>query len=262
MSPPAGELLDVRDLTFRYDEKVVLRNCSFSVRRQERLAILGTSGCGKSTLLRLLLGLLRPDGGTIRFEDRDIAGLPGNELNAVRQKIGMVFQSAALISSINVHENLALPLTELTDKPPEEVDRIVDEKLRMVGMQDTKSKLPSELSGGMRKRVSIARALVMEPQMILFDEPSTGLDPVGTALIDELIMGLSEETTTCIVVTHNLTSAFRIATRVAMLHDGAILEEGRPDDFRRSTNPIVHQFVNGDPKGPLSQERNHEPSKG
>jgi phospholipid/cholesterol/gamma-HCH transport system ATP-binding protein len=253
MTSQPEELLAVHDLTFGYGDKAVLRDCTFSVRRQERLAILGTSGCGKSTLLRLVLGLLRPDAGSIRFDERDIVTLAGNELNAVRQKIGMVHQGSALISSINVEDNLALPLTELTDKAPDEIDRIVDEKLRLVGMQDNKTKLPSELSGGMRKRVSIARALVMEPEMILFDEPATGLDPVGTAVIDELIVGLSEASTTCVIVTHNLTSAFRIATRVAMLHDGAILEAAEPAAFRRSENPIVRQFVNGDPNGPLSQ---------
>jgi phospholipid/cholesterol/gamma-HCH transport system ATP-binding protein len=252
MSASADELLGVRDLTFGYGDKTVLEKCSFSVGRGERLAILGTSGCGKSTLLRLVLGLLRPDSGSIRFADRDIVTLAGNELNSLRRRIGMVHQGSALISSINVRENLALPLTELTDKPPDDVERIVDEKLRLVGMQDTKTKLPSELSGGMRKRVSIARALVMEPQMILFDEPGTGLDPVGTAMIDELIMRLGEASTTCVVVTHNLASAFRIATRVAMLHDGNILEDAEPDAFRRSENPIVRQFVNGDPNGPLS----------
>lgn len=253
MSPEDDTILEVSDLTFRYDDRVILDHCSFSVRRQERLAIMGTSGCGKSTLLRLVLGLIRPVAGSIRLADRDIMKLSGNELNAVRREIGMVFQNAALISSINVRDNLALPLTELTDKSRADVDRIVDEKLRIVGMLDTKTKLPAELSGGMRKRVAIARALVMEPKLILFDEPGSGLDPVGTAVIDRLIVSLSEASTTCVVVTHNLASAFRIATQVAMLHGGAILEAGKPADFRRSQNPIVRQFINGDPEGPLSQ---------
>jgi phospholipid/cholesterol/gamma-HCH transport system ATP-binding protein len=253
MSPAGEALLDVSGLTFGYGDRAVLKNCSFSVRRQERLAILGTSGCGKSTLLRLILGLIRPASGSIRLADRDITKLTGNELNTVRREIGMVHQGAALISSINVEDNLALPLTELTDKPPAEIGAIVDEKLRLVGMLDTKPKLPAELSGGMRKRVSIARALVMEPKLILFDEPGAGLDPVGTAVIDELIVSLGEAATTCVIVTHNLPSAFRIATRVAMLYEGAILEASEPEVFRRSQNPIVRQFVNGDTNGPLTQ---------
>jgi phospholipid/cholesterol/gamma-HCH transport system ATP-binding protein len=254
VSADTDDVLEVRDLTFGYGDKIVLKNCSLSAGRKERLAILGTSGCGKSTLLRLILGLVRPDAGSIRFGDRDIAQLSGRELNAVRRKIGMVFQGAALISSIKVEENLALPLTELTDKPPDEVDKIVDEKLDLVGMKAAKAKLPAELSGGMKKRVGIARALVLEPELVLFDEPSAGLDPVATAMIDDLIVRLSERSTTCIVVTHNLASAFRIATRMAMLHDGAILEQGAPDAFRRSENPIVRQFIDGDPNGPLSQK--------
>jgi phospholipid/cholesterol/gamma-HCH transport system ATP-binding protein len=196
--------------------------------------------------------LIHPQSGSIRFAERDIAALSGDELNTVRTRMGMVFQSAALISSIDVGENLALPLTELTDKRPEEIDRIVDEKLALVGMKDAKAKLPSELSGGMRKRVGIARALVLEPELVLFDEPAAGLDPVATALIDELIVRLRGHDTTCLVVTHNLESAFRIATRLAMLHDGAILEEGPPDAFRATKNPIVRQFLDGDPEGPLS----------
>jgi len=246
-------LLEVRDLAFGYDGKPILRDLSLSAAPHETLAVLGTSGCGKSTLLRLILGLLKPGSGSIRFDDRDIAKLEGSELNEVRQKMGMVFQSAALISSIDVGANLALPLAELTDKRQDEIDRIVDEKLSLVGMKDAKAKLPAALSGGMRKRVGIARALVMGPKLVLFDEPGSGLDPVAAALIDELIVGLREHDTTCLVVTHNLQSAFRIATRMAMLHEGAILEEGTPDEFRTSKNPIVRQFLDGDPEGPLSE---------
>ncbi len=254
MNAQAGDLLEVRDLEFRYERKAVLKKCSFSVERQERLVIMGLSGCGKSTLLRLILGLLQPVAGSIRFEDRDITKLSVEELNALRQRIGMVFQSAALISSLTVEENLALPLHELTDKTPAEIEKIVDEKLDLVGMRKTKSLMPSELSGGMRKRIGLARVLVLEPELILFDEPSAGLDPVGTSLIDELILGLSDRTkATCIVVTHNMPSAFRIATRMAMLHAGGVLAEDTPDRFRESENPIVHQFVSGDPQGPLSE---------
>jgi phospholipid/cholesterol/gamma-HCH transport system ATP-binding protein len=255
MSAPAEEILAARDLTFRYDGKTILDGCSFSVRRSERLVIIGTSGSGKSTLLRLILGLIRPDSGSIRFEDHDIASLSPQDLNALRRRIGMVFQSAALISSLSVAENLALPLRELTDGTDEEIDRIVDEKLDLVGMRATKPRLPGELSGGMRKRVGLARALALEPEMILFDEPSAGLDPVAASVIDDLIVRLSKETSaTCIVVTHNMDSAFRVGDRVAMLHQGKILAEGTSDEIRGSADPIVRQFVAGDANGPLSKE--------
>jgi len=239
-------LLEVRDVDFRYNGKPVLQGCSFDVSRGERLAIIGASGSGKSTILRLILGILRPDAGTLRFEERDLAGLRVEELNAARQKIGMVFQGAALISSLTVEENLALPLKELTDKTAREIGEIVDRKLGLVGMEETKDKLPEELSGGMRKRIGVARALVLEPELVLFDEPSSGLDPVATSEIDELILKLSEETeAACVVVTHNMESAFRIATRMAMLHEGAVLEDGPPEAFRNSKNPIVRRFVAG-----------------
>ena len=255
MSAPAANHLEVRDLGFRYGSTAVLEQCSFSVKKQERLIIMGSSGSGKSTLLRLILGLIRPDSGSIHFDDRDIAALSPEELSAVRKRIGMVYQSAALISSLTVSENLALPLKELTDSAPDTIEKTVDEKLALVGMQATKARLPSELSGGQRKRIGLARALVLEPELILFDEPSSGLDPVNASLIDELIVSVSDETkASCIVVTHNMPSAFRIATRMAMLHEGRVLEENAPEKFRQSKNPVVHQFITGDPQGPLTEE--------
>jgi phospholipid/cholesterol/gamma-HCH transport system ATP-binding protein len=248
-------ILDVRDLSFAYDGREILHGCSLTAERRERLVIMGTSGSGKSTLLRLILGLIRPASGSIRFEDRDLAALPLDELNALRRRIGMVFQGAALVSSLTVEENLALPLRELTDKSPDEIARIVDAKLDLVGMKAAKPKLPAELSGGMRKRIGLARALVLEPELILFDEPSAGLDPVTTSRIDRLIVDLSDTTrATCIVVTHNMESAFRVASRMAMLHEGRIVEIATPDEIRRTRNPIVRQFVTGDPEGPLSEE--------
>jgi phospholipid/cholesterol/gamma-HCH transport system ATP-binding protein len=261
MNAPTATHLEVRDLGFHYESATVLDHCSFSVKPQERLIIMRSSGSGKSTLLRLILGLIQPGTGSIRFDDRDIADLSSEELNALRGKIGMVYQSAALISSLSVRDNMALPLKELTESTPEEIEKIVDEKLALVGMQDTKAQLPSELSGGMRKRIGLARALVLEPELILFDEPSSGLDPVNASLIDELIVDVCDKTkASCIVVTHNMPSAFRIATRMAMLHNGRVLEEDAPETFRQSKNAIVHQFITGDPKGPLTQEHGHETS--
>ena len=175
----------------------------------------------------------------------------------------MVYQYSALISSMTVRENLALPVEELGRKPRKEMDELIKENLAIVGMSGTEEKLPSELSGVMRKRVSLARALMMQPELILFDEPSAGLDPVISSVIDELIISLTEKTnTTSVIVTHEMESAFRIATRMAMLYQGKIIEDAAPDRFRLSANPVVHQFVNGTTEGPITETPPHaDPSE-
>ncbi len=213
---------------------------------------MGQSGGGKSTLLRLMLGILKPTEGVVRLRGQEVNKLGRRELNAIRAKIGMVYQYSALISSLNVRDNLALPLEELTDKPGEEIDAIIDEKLALVDMAHVRDQMPSELSGGMRKRVGLARALVLEPELILFDEPSAGLDPVISSVIDELIISLSEHTrATSVIVTHEMDSAFRIATRMVMLYEGKFIADGPPSEFRKSDNPIVSQFVEGRTDGPI-----------
>jgi phospholipid/cholesterol/gamma-HCH transport system ATP-binding protein len=255
MSAREAALLEVRELSFGYGEKAVLEDCSLTVPRNERLVLMGVSGGGKSTLLRLILGLIWPRAGTIRFDGQELTQLSARQIDEVRPRIGMVYQSAALISSLSVEENLKLPLLELSARNGREIDEIVEEKLELVGLPESKAQLPSELSGGMRKRVSLARALVLEPELILFDEPSSGLDPVATSLIDELIVGISEKLgTTCVITTHNMSSAFRVATRMALLHEGAVLVEGPPEEFRDAQDPIVRQFVAGEPRGPLTPE--------
>lgn len=173
----------------------------------------------------------------------------------------MVYQYSALISSMTVRENLALPIEELGRKSREQIDELIKKNLENVGMTGTEQKLPSELSGGMRKRVSLARALMMQPELILFDEPSAGLDPVISSVIDELIIGLTEKTdTTSVIVTHEMGSAFKIATRMAMLYQGKIIQVGSPDQFRTSSNPIVHQFVKGTTEGPITETPPHADS--
>jgi phospholipid/cholesterol/gamma-HCH transport system ATP-binding protein len=245
-------MVQLREVCMRFEEKKVLDGVSLTVKPEERLVIMGQSGSGKSTILRLILGILRPLSGAIFFKQFEINRLPRRKLQRVRQHIGMVFQYSALLSSRNVRDNVALPLEELTDKSRGEIDKIVDQKLELVGMKDSKELLPDELSGGMRKRVALARALVLEPELLLLDEPSAGLDPVIASVIGELIISLSEKSkVTSITVTHEMESAFRIATRMAMLYQGKIIEEGEPDEFKQSKNPVVAQFLSGSTEGPI-----------
>jgi phospholipid/cholesterol/gamma-HCH transport system ATP-binding protein len=242
----------LRDVRLKFGEKTVLNGVSLAADPQERLVIVGQSGMGKTTILRLLLGILTPTEGSIFFKEREISKMTADELQQIRTRIGMVYQDAALLSSSSVRENLALPLQELTDKSPAEIDKIVDEKLALVELTGEGNTMPFELSGGMRKRVGLARALVMEPELILFDEPTAGLDPVISAVIDELIINLTRRSkVTSIIVTHLMDSAFRVATRLAMLHRGKIVEEGTPEQMRQSNNPVVVQFLSGSTEGPM-----------
>lgn len=239
-------LVELRDVQLDFDNRRVLQGLNLRVERRERLVILGRSGAGKSTILRLLTGILRPNRGTVLLHGNDINGLSKRELNKLRCRIGMVYQNSALLSSFTVRENLAFPLEELGNTPRRDMDRIISEKLAMVGMSHTEELLPAQLSGGMKKRAAIARALVLEPELLLFDEPSAGLDPIVSATIHELILTLGHESdTTFIIVTHEMQTAFRIATRMAMLHQGRIYFEGPADAFRSTNDPVVERFVNG-----------------
>jgi len=245
-------MVELRDVHMKFEDKNVLEGVTLNVQPQERLVIMGQSGSGKSTILRLILGILRPDSGSIFFKQFEINRLNRRKLQQVRGHIGMVYQYSALLSSLTVRENVALPLEELTDKSRNEIDKIVEEKLELVGMQDSKDLLPDELSGGMRKRVALARGLVLDPELILLDEPSAGLDPVIASVVDELIISLTEKSkVTSITVTHEMESAFRIATRMAMLFEGKIIQEGEPKEFKESKNPVVAQFLSGSTEGPI-----------
>jgi phospholipid/cholesterol/gamma-HCH transport system ATP-binding protein len=250
-SHPIAELENVH---LNFGKQHILSGLSLSCAPGERLVVMGKSGGGKSTLLRLILGILRPQDGHVRFKGLEVMRMGRWRLNRMREKIGMVYQYSALISSLSVEDNLALPLEELTDKTPKEIEEIVDEKLELVGLADAKEKMPAELSGGMRKRIGLARALVLNPELILYDEPSAGLDPVASASIDELMISLSEKTNAAsIIVTHEMDSAFKVATRMAMLFQGRIHAEGSPEEFRQSSDPVVAQFVSGAPEGPLTE---------
>ncbi len=249
-SPPP--VVELRDIQLKFDQKAVLNGVSLEVEPQDRLVIMGQSGSGKSTILRLILGILPPTAGSVFFKQFEVSRLPRRKLQKIRTQIGMVYQYSALLSSRNVRDNIALPLEELTRKTSAEIDKIVDEKLEMVGMQGVKNQMPSELSGGMRKRVSLARALVMNPELILFDEPSAGLDPVISSVIDELIIGLTEQSkVTSVIVTHEMDSAFRIGTKMAMLYQGKIIEMAPSEEFRKSKHPVVAQFLSGSTEGPI-----------
>ena len=251
MSTPS-DMVELRDVQMQFEEKKVLDGFSLKVEPQERLVIMGQSGSGKSTILRLIVGTLRPNAGSIFFKQFEITRLRRRKLQQVRRHIGIVYQYSALLSSRNIRDNVALPLEELTDKSPDEIDKIVDEKLDLVGMKDSKDLLPSELSGGMRKRVALARALALDPELLLLDEPSAGLDPVIASVIDELIISLTEKSkVTSITVTHEMDSAFRIGTRMAMLYQGKVIEEAEPEKFKQSKNPVVAQFLSGSTEGPI-----------
>ncbi len=226
-------LVEIRSLTLHFGQKMIFDNFDLQIRCGECLVLLG-----------LLLGTLRPESGTILFDGKDITSVSGEKLNRVRTRIGMVFQSSALISSLTVFENLALPLRELATKTEKEIQAIVEEKLLFVDLEPATYLMPSELSGGMKKRVAVARSLVLDPDLILFDEPTTGLDPMVAHNVNELIRNLNRlAAVTTLVVTHDLHTAFYLANRIAMLNQGKIVELGSPAAIRKSHNPVVVQFL-------------------
>jgi phospholipid/cholesterol/gamma-HCH transport system ATP-binding protein len=244
MSEEKESLIELRGVRLHFKEKEVLNGVNLSVRSQETQVIMGVSGCGKSTLLSIMLGLLIPDAGSVQFKNEDMTQLSRQALNQARMKIGMVYQNAALLSSLTIGENVALPLRELTHQSTREIDAIIEEKLELVGIAEAKDELPSELSGGMQKRAGMARALAMNPELILFDEPTAGLDPISSDLINELIIKLrDQQKVTSIIVTHEMESAFALATRMAFLDGGKIILEGTPDEFRNSDIPLVIKFL-------------------
>jgi len=243
----------VRNLTKRFGTNLVLENLDLDIERHKVNVILGASGAGKSVLIKHFMCLLRPDSGHIWVDGTDVFGLDARELSVFRRKFGLVFQFAALFDSLTVEENCAFPLKEHTKKSKEEIRGIVKEKLAALGLDGTQRKYPGELSGGMRKRVGLARAIVMDPQFILYDEPTTGLDPIMADVIDQLVRSLQRRLgVTTVVVTHDMTSAFKVADRVAMLHEGRIVYSGTVEETRNTRDPLVRQFIEGSSEGPLA----------
>ena len=234
----------IKDLFKQFEGYQVLNGVNLTVENGETMVIMGCSGCGKSVLLKLIIGLMKPDRGEIWIDGRETTDLTEKQMDEVRKRFGMVFQSSALFDSLTVAENVAFSVSRHTNMTREQIADLVAEKLELVGLGGTEDVMPVDLSGGMKKRVSLARAISMNPEIILYDEPTTGLDPVIGEEINRLIVELQDKLkVTSLVVTHDMKSAFSIGTRMAMLYDGRIIEEGPPDEFRRSTEPVVKQFI-------------------
>jgi phospholipid/cholesterol/gamma-HCH transport system ATP-binding protein len=240
-------LIDLRHLSKRFGSLVVLRDVTLAIEAGTCVVVIGASGTGKSVLLKHIVGLLKPDGGEVWFDGQRVDILPERKLMVVRQRFGFLFQMGALFDSMTVADNVAFPLVEHTQKSPQEIEEMVRRKLEMVGLPDAGKKMPAELSGGQRKRVALARAIAMNPDVILYDEPTTGLDPIRSDVINELILKLQRELqVTSVVVTHDMNSAFKVADRIVMLNDGVIIFDGTPQEITKSTHEIVQRFVQGE----------------
>ena len=252
MGTSHAPVITVKNLCYDVGGTRILDDVSFTVQRGETFGVMGLSGSGKSTLLRNIMGLVQPTSGDIRIRGRSIIGLHERQLNRIRHHMGMCFQYAALFDSLTVAQNVAFGLWWHSRLTKREIAHEVQENLRIVGMEGTESKMPSELSGGMSKRVGIARALVMRPHIMLYDEPSAGLDPVMARVIDDLILRLhSEFAVTSVIVTHDVGELFRLCDRVLMLHDHRVVACDTPEAMRTSENPLVRQFIEGSAEGPI-----------
>jgi len=250
LDPKAYARLD--DVSLYYGDKVVLKNCTLDIVEGAITCVIGLSGAGKSTILRLLDALRKPDEGHVYIGDRDICHTHETELIEVRRKIALSFQFAALLDSLTIGENVGLPLRENTQLPEAEIRQIVEDALDSVGLAHTYDNLPSELSGGTLQRAGFARAIVTKPDLVLYDEPTTGLDPIVTHLITDMIVRLRKKLGgTAVVISHDLQSIFMMADYVAMLFEGAIIAYGTVDEIKRSPNPIVQQFLEGSEVGPI-----------
>lgn len=245
--------IQCRDLWKSFPDRPVLCGVDLAIEKGCTAVVIGQSGCGKSVLLKNIVGLLKPDRGEVYVDGEEITRVGREKLFRMRMRFGMVFQSSALFDSLTVGENVALALREHTNESEEQIGEITMEKLRLVGLEDAVNKKPAELSGGMRKRAGIARAIVMNPDCVLYDEPTTGLDPITADVINDLILKLKEELRiTGVVVTHDIKSAYKVGDKIAMLHDGRIVFEGTPDEVEKSDNGLVRQFIAGQAHGPIT----------
>ncbi len=240
-------LIQLKNLEKAFGRQKVLRGVSLDIAAGESLVVIGASGSGKSVMLKHIVGLLKPDAGEVWFRGRRVDDLSERELMDVRTQFGFLFQMGAMFDSLSVHDNIAFPLVEHSTKTPSEIEEVVNRNLTLVGLSDVGRKMPGELSGGQRKRAALARAIALRPDVIVYDEPTTGLDPIRSDVINELIIRLKRELNiTSITVTHDMTSAFKIATRIVMLFEGKLIFDGVPDEMKTSTDERVRRFVEGE----------------
>ena len=251
--PAEGEpVIEVHGLVKRFGDHTVLDGVDVEVYKGQTLVIMGGSGCGKSTVLRHMIGVHRPDEGYVKILGQDISKLDYEQLNGLRKRFGVLFQSGALYNSMTVGENVALPMREHTDLGENIINIMVKIKLELVGLRGFEHLKPAEISGGMKKRVGLARAIALDPEILFYDEPTAGLDPIVGGVISELIADLSEKLgVTSVVVTHDMISAFRVADLMVMLYDGRVVASGTPDEIKHTRDPLVRQFVTGAPDGPI-----------
>lgn len=250
-------MIEISDLHKSFDTHKVLDGLSITISKGETKVIIGRSGCGKSVLLKHIVGILKPDAGVVKIDGQDITGLREKQLNKIRMDIGMVFQGGALFDSLNVQQNVGFVLYEYTDMEESEIEKRADEALSLVGLQGINKMMPSDLSGGMKKRVSLARALCKKPKLILYDEPTTGIDPITADAINDLIIELHDKLkVTSIVVTHDMNSAYKVGDKISMLYHGKIIAEGAPENIRNTQHPVVKQFITGACCGPITEAEN------
>ncbi|MBL7151765.1 MAG: ABC transporter ATP-binding protein [Candidatus Omnitrophica bacterium] len=251
-------MIEIKDLSKSLGGRRVLNGLNLNIEKGITCVIIGRSGCGKSVLLKHIVGILKPDSGQVFVKSEEVNRLNDRQLNMLRLKMGMVFQGGALFDSMTVAENVGFGLIEHDHLTHKDLLRRIEDSLCLVGLSGIGNLMPSELSGGMKKRVSLARALCIRPEIILYDEPTTGVDPITADSINELIMELHDKLkVTSIVVTHDMTSAYKVGDRIAMLYHGRIIAEGTPQDIQKTDNPVVHQFINGLAKGPITETVEH-----
>ncbi len=250
-------MIEISHLHKSFGSHVILNDLNLTIKEGETKVIIGRSGTGKSVLLKNIIGILRPDSGSIKISGTEVTTLKEREYNKIRMQMGMVFQGGALFDSMNVAENVAFVLEEFMNIDKKTVRTKVERCLGMVGLSGIEEMMPSELSGGMRKRVSLARVLCMEPRIIFYDEPTTGVDPITSDVINNLIVDLRHKLkVTSIVVTHDMNSAYKVADNIVMLYHGQVVAEGTPQEIQKTTHPVVKQFINGEAKGPITENEN------
>lgn len=248
-------MIEIKDLICSFNERKVLDGLNLTIEKGTTCVIIGRSGCGKSVTLKHIMGILIPERGDVFVDGKDVSQLPQDELNKLRLRMGMVFQGGALFDSLTVGENVGFGLIEHGVKiPHKELLERIEESLCLVGLCGIANLMPSALSGGMKKRVALARAICIKPEVILYDEPTTGIDPITAASINELIKSLHDKLkVTSIVVTHDMKSAYQVGDKISMLYQGKIIAEGTPDEIQNSAHPVVHQFINGLAHGPITE---------